>query len=55
MAMLFTNVTMLLEIYEQCRNVGHERHDVARFSNDGKVAKIQYLGLTHFQVVPSSC
>ena len=34
------NVTTLLEIYEQRRNV-------AGFSNDEKVAKIQSLGLLH--------
>ena len=42
---LGANVATLLEIYEQHRDVGHERHDVAGFSRDGKVAKIQSLGL----------
>ena len=36
---------MLLDIYEQHHDVGHERCDVARFSSDGKVVKIQSLGL----------
>ena len=52
---LGANIATLLEIYEQRRDVRHERHDVVGFSSDGKVAKIQYLGLfTYFQVVPSS-
>ena len=43
---LSANVTTLLEIYKQLRDVGHERRDVAGFFNDGKVVKkIQSLGL----------
>ena len=42
---LGANVVTLLEIYEQRRNVGHERHDVARFFSDEKDTKTQYLGL----------
>ena len=50
-----SNVVTLLEIYEQRRNVGHKRRDVAGFSNDEKVAKNPIFGtFTHFQVVPSS-
>ena len=48
------NVVTLLEIYEQRhdigherRHVGHERRDVAGFSSDKKVVKIQSLGLLH--------
>ena len=57
--MLGTNISTLLEIYEQCCAVGHERHDIGHeyhdvgherqdvvgFSSDGKVVKIQSLGL----------
>ena len=46
-ATVFANVALLLEIYEQRRDVGHERHDIPEFSNDGKVAKIQSSGLLH--------
>ena len=31
---LGANVATLLEIYEQCHDVGHERHNVAGFSSD---------------------
>ena len=41
------NVVTLLEIYEQRLDVGHEHCNVAGFSNDKKVAKIQSLGLLH--------
>ena len=41
------NVATLLEIYEQPYDVGHERRDVAGFSSDRKVLKIQSLGLLH--------
>ena len=46
-AMFLANIVTLLEIYEQRHDVGHERRDVAGFSNDKKVAKIQSLGLLH--------
>ena len=46
-ATLGANVATLLEIYEQRRDIGHERHDVAGFSSDEKVAKIHTLGLLH--------
>ena len=46
-ATLDANVATLLEIYEQRHDVGHERHDVAGFSSDQKVEKIQSLGLLH--------
>ena len=46
-AALDANVATLLEIYEQRRDVGHERHDVAEFSSNHKVSKIQSLGLLH--------
>ena len=39
------NVVTLLEIYEERRDVGQEHRNIDRFSNDGKVVKIQYLGL----------
>ena len=39
-ATLCANVVTLLEIYEQRRNIRHERRDFAGFSNDEKVAKI---------------
>ena len=42
---LGANVATLLEIYEQRRNVGHKRRDIARFSSNRKVVKIQSLGL----------
>ena len=32
-------------VVRQRRDIGHERRNVAGFSNDGKVAKIQSLGL----------
>ena len=41
------NVATLLEIYEQRRDVGHERRDVAGFSSDEKVTKIKFLGHLH--------
>ena len=44
-ATLDANVAMLLEIYEQRRDIRHERHDVIRFSGNRKVVKIQSLGL----------
>ena len=43
--MLYTNVATLMEFYEQRRNIGHECRNVAGFSSDGKVDKIQSLGL----------
>ena len=39
------NVATLLEIYEQRDDVGHKCRDVAGFSRDSKVVKIQSLGL----------
>ena len=42
---LGANVTTLLEIYDQCRDVGHERRDIVGFSSNWKVAKTQSLGL----------
>ena len=39
------NVATLLDIYEQRRDVGHERRDIARFSNERKNVKIPSLGL----------
>ena len=44
-ATLDANVVTLLEIYEQRRDVGHERRNVGGFSSDQKVAKIQSFGL----------
>ena len=46
-AKFLANIMTLLEIYEQRRDVEHKRHDVAVFSSDEKVAKIQSLGLLH--------
>ena len=53
-ATFLANVVTLLEVYEHCRDVGHEHRDVghehrnvARISSDKKVAKIQSLGLLH--------
>ena len=42
------NIATLLGFYVQRHDicdVGHERRDVARFSNDGKLVKIPTLGL----------
>ena len=44
-AALSTNVAALLEIYEQCRYVEHERRNVTGFSNYEKIVKIPSLGL----------
>ena len=46
-ATLEANVATSREIYDQCHDVGHEHRDVAGFSNDKKVTKIQSLGLLH--------
>ena len=45
-----TLAAMLLEIYEQRSDVGHERHDVAGFSND---KKLQNSNLRDFYTLPS--
>ena len=42
---LGANVATLLEIYDQRRDVGHERRDIVGFSSNGKVVKTQSLGL----------
>ena len=39
------NIATLLDFDEPRRDIEHERHDVARFSNDGKHVKIPTLGL----------